>query len=155
MTSIDRSVILNRILPFIVLKVWFFSTTTGKDFCDCIISSMKGAIRRCCNEGCKILTAAGMHEALKVRQVKGSSAAVCEIDSGKKETKTKRINNFSFFLNFVYGKNGLHLSKFNLWNKLPKDIKSVDSFHTFKRRLLDFYDEKIVSYNLPSREGVS
>ena len=111
MTSIDRSVILNRILPFIVLKVWFFSTTTGKDFCDCIISSMKGAIRRCCNEGCKILTAAGMHEALKVRQVKGSSAAVCEIDSGKKETKTKRINNFSFFHNFVYGKNGLHLSK--------------------------------------------
>ena len=59
----------------------------------------------------KILTAAGMHEALKVRQVKGSSAAVCEIDSGKKETKTKRINNFSFFHNFVYGKNGLHLSK--------------------------------------------
>ena len=111
MTSIDRSVILNRILPFIVLKVWFFSTTTGKDFCDCIISSMKGAIRRCCNEGCKILTAAGMHEALKVRQVKGSSAAVCEIYSGKKETKTKRINNFSFFHNFVYGKNGLHLSK--------------------------------------------
>ena len=25
----------------------------------------------------------------------------------------------------------------------------------FKRRLLDFYDEKTVSYNLPSREGVS
>ena len=43
----------------------------------------------------------------------------------------------------------------NFWHKLPRDIKSVDSFHTFKRRLLDFYVDKTLSYNLPSREGVS
>ena len=60
---------------------------------------MKGAIRRYCNEGHNILTAAAMHEALKVRQVKGSSAAVCEIDSNRKEVKIKHINNFSFFHN--------------------------------------------------------
>ena len=52
-------------------------------------------------------------------------------------------------------KHSFYYRSINLWNKLPKDIKSVDSFHTFKRRLLDFYDEKTVSYNLPSREGVS
>ena len=54
-----------------------------------------------------------------------------------------------------YLKHSFYYRSINLWNKLPKDIKSVDSFHTFKRRLLDFYDEKTVSYNLPSREGVS
>ena len=43
----------------------------------------------------------------------------------------------------------------NFWNKLRTDIKSVDSFHTFKRRLLDFYDDETVSYNLPSSEGVN
>ena len=72
---------------------------------------MKGAIRRYCNEGHNILTAADMHEALKVRQVKGSSAAVCEIDSNRKEVKIKRLNNFSFFHNFAYEKDGLRLSK--------------------------------------------
>ena len=72
---------------------------------------MKGVIRRYCNEGHNILTAADMHEALKVRQVKGSSAAVCEIDSNRKEVKIKRLNNFSFFHNFAYEKDGLRLSK--------------------------------------------
>ena len=43
----------------------------------------------------------------------------------------------------------------NFWNKLPTHIKSVDTFHTFKRRFLDFYDDKTLSYNLPSSEGVS
>ena len=72
---------------------------------------MKGVIRRYCNEGHNILTAADMHEALKVRQVKGSSAAVCEIDSNRKEVKIKRLNNFSFFHNFAYEKDGRRLSK--------------------------------------------
>ena len=54
-----------------------------------------------------------------------------------------------------YLKHSFYYRSINLWNKLPRDIKSVDSFHIFKRRLLDFYDEKTVSYNLPSREGVS
>ena len=65
---------------------------------------MNGAIRRYCNEGHNILTAADMHEALKMRQVKGSSVAVGEIDSDRKEIKIKRINNFSFFHNFAYEK---------------------------------------------------
>ena len=43
--------------------------------------------------------------------MKGSSAAVGEIDSDRKEVKMKRINNFSFFHNFAYEKDGLRLSK--------------------------------------------
>ena len=43
--------------------------------------------------------------------MKGSSAAVGEIDSDRKEVNIKRINNFSFFHNFAYEKDGLRLSK--------------------------------------------
>ena len=41
----------------------------------------------------------------------GSSAAVCEIDSDKKQVKIKCIDNFSFFHNFATEKDGLRLSK--------------------------------------------
>ena len=54
-----------------------------------------------------------------------------------------------------YLKHSFYYRSLNFWNKLRRDIKRVDSFHTFKRRLLDFYDDKTLSYNLPSREGVS
>ena len=43
--------------------------------------------------------------------MKGSSAAVGEIDSDRKEVKIKRINNFSFFHNFAYENDSLRLSK--------------------------------------------
>ena len=72
---------------------------------------MKGAIRRHCNEGHNILIAFDMHEALKARQVKGSSSAVCELDRGMKELKVNRINNFSAFHNFSYDNEGLLLAK--------------------------------------------
>jgi len=54
-----------------------------------------------------------------------------------------------------YLKHSFYYRSIHSWNKLPTDIKSVDSFHTFKRRLLDFYDNKTLSYNLPGSEGVS
>ena len=79
--------------------------------CDRIISPMKGAIRRYCNEGHDIVRATDMHEALKMRQVNGSTAAVCELDRDSKEVKINRIRNFSSFHNFVYEKEGLRLSK--------------------------------------------
>ena len=83
----------------------------GKDVCDRIISPMKGAIRRYCNEGHDIMTASGMHEALKARQVKGSTAAVCEPTQSNQEVKVNRISNFSSFHNFSYEEEGLRLSK--------------------------------------------
>ena len=54
-----------------------------------------------------------------------------------------------------YLKRSFYYRSINFWNKLPRDIKSVDSFYTFERRLLDFYADNTLSYNLPSREGVS
>ena len=53
-----------------------------------------------------------------------------------------------------YLKHSFYYGSINFWNKLPTDIKSVATSRTFKRRLLD-YDNKTLSYDLPSSEGVS
>ena len=78
--------------------------------CDRIISPLKGAIRRYCHEGHDILTASDMYEALQARQVKGTTAAVCEIDRDQ-VLKVNRIINFSAFHNFKYDASGLLVSK--------------------------------------------
>ena len=54
-----------------------------------------------------------------------------------------------------YLKHSFYYRSINFWNKLPTDIKSVATSRTFKRRLLDYYDNKTLSYDLPSSEGVS
>ena len=54
-----------------------------------------------------------------------------------------------------YLKHSFYYRSINFWNKLPTDIKSVVTSRTFKRRLLDYYDNKTLSYDLPSSEGVS
>ena len=51
--------------------------------CDRIISPLKSALTRYCNEGNDILSASDMHRALEARKVKGTTAAVCEIDSNQ------------------------------------------------------------------------
>ncbi|PFX16736.1 hypothetical protein AWC38_SpisGene18980 [Stylophora pistillata] len=104
------SVTSNRSSPSLT-RYDFSEPQSGKDVCDRIISPMKWEICRYCNEGHKILTAADMHEALKVRQVKGSSVAVCELVSEREELRIKRINNFSFFHNFANEKGGLRFSE--------------------------------------------
>ena len=83
----------------------------GKDVCDRIISPIKGAIRRYCNEGHDILTASDMHEALKARQVKGTTAAVCQVSQTTHEIKVDRISNFSSFHNFFYEEERLRIVK--------------------------------------------
>lgn len=91
------------------------------------------------------MTASNMHEALKARQVKGSSAAVCELDRGGEEVKVNRISNFSAFHNFSYEQEGLRLSKvYNVgagtlipWSELivqkqgPLLLKEVDNYGFF------------------------
>ena len=72
--------------------------------------------------------------------------------------KTRNSSEFNYQIPHAkqnYLKHSFYYRSIDFWNKLPRDIKSVDSFHTFKRRLLDFYADKTLSYNLPSREGVS
>lgn len=106
MTGIDRSAILSKIPAFLILK-------QGKDVCDCIISPMKGAICRYCYEGHNILTTADMHNALEVREVKESPAAVCKIVSDRNDVKIKSINNFSFLSILPF--KGCSLSLKSLW----------------------------------------
>ena len=36
-----------------------------------------------------------------------------------------------------------------LWNKLPRDIKTVNSLHTFKSKLQLHYKRKLIEYSLP------
>ena len=45
-----------------------------------------------------------------------------------------------------YLKHSFYYRSINFWNKLPRDIKSVNSLHTFKRRFLDFCADKTLSY---------
>ncbi|PFX15900.1 hypothetical protein AWC38_SpisGene19864 [Stylophora pistillata] len=94
-----------------VMRYDFSEPQSGKDVCDLIISPMKWEICRYSKEGHNIFTAADMHEALKVRQVKGSSVAVYELVSEREELRMKRINNFSFFHNFANERGGLRFSK--------------------------------------------
>lgn len=86
------------------------------------------------------MTAAGMHEALKERQVK-----VCELDRGGEEVKVNRITNFSAFHNFSYEQEGLRVRKvYNIgagrlipWSELivqkqgPLQLKEVDNYGFF------------------------
>ena len=87
----------------------FLEPQFDKDVCDRIISPMKGAIRRYCNEGHDILKASDMREALKARQVKGTTAAVCQVSQTTREIKVDRISNFSSFHNFFMKKKGFAL----------------------------------------------
>ena len=98
-------------LAFCYFRYDFSEPQFGKDLCDRIISPLKGAIRRFCNEGNDILSASDMYKALQARPVKGTTAAVCEIEKDPKEFKTIRIKDFSAFHNFVYDEEGLCMSK--------------------------------------------
>ena len=102
-------------------------------------------MRRYCNEGHDITTASDMNEALKTRRVKGTSAAVCELDRSGEEVKVNRMNNFSAFHNFSYEDEGLRVSKVYgvgdgrliPWSELtiqkqgPMLLNEVDSFAFF------------------------
>ncbi|KAL9972105.1 hypothetical protein ACROYT_G018352 [Oculina patagonica] len=92
-----------------VLRYDFSEPQFGKDVCDRIISLLKGALRRYCDEGRDILTTSDMYQALQARQVKGTTAAVCELDYSQ-SIKVDRISNFSSFHNFSYEAEGVRVS---------------------------------------------
>ena len=79
----------------------FWEPQFGKDVYHRIIIPLKSAVRRYCNEGHDILSAADMHGALKARPVKGCTAAVCEVDRNDQEIKVNHISNFSTFHKFL------------------------------------------------------
>ena len=94
---------------------------------------MKGAIRRYCNEGHDVISAADMNRALKARPVKGCMAAVCELDRTGLEIEVNRIPNFSAFHNFAYEEDGLRMwkaydigqGKFEPWSDLDVQVPST------------------------------
>ena len=75
---------------------------------------------------------------------------------GRKKTRNSSELNYKIpHAKQNYLKHSFYYRSINFWNKLPTDIKSVATSRTFKRRLLDYYDNKTLSYDLPSSEGVS
>ena len=52
-----------------------------------------------------------MYKALQARPVKGTTAAVCEIEKDPEQFKAIRIQDFSLYHNFVYNEKGLCMSK--------------------------------------------
>ena len=81
----------------------------GKDVCDRILCPMKTCIRRYCNEGHDILTAADMKRALSERPVKGTSACVCVVDMTKKTLHVNKIEGFSKLHNVQFEEKGIRV----------------------------------------------
>ena len=81
----------------------------GKDICDRILCPMKAAIRTFCNEGHDILTANDMHIALKERQVKGTTAALCSVDESNKNAEVRKLEGFSKFHNVSFEFEGIRV----------------------------------------------
>ena len=81
----------------------------GKDICDRILCPMKAAIRTFCNEGHDIVEANDMHIALKERQVKGTTAAVCSVDESNKNAEVRKLEGFSKFHNFSFEFEGIRV----------------------------------------------
>ena len=89
----------------------FSEPQSGKDVCDKILCPMKGAIRRYCNEGHDILSAADMRTALEERPVQGCTAAVCRVNETKKDLEVKKLHQFSAMHSFPYETGGLRVCK--------------------------------------------
>ena len=82
-----------------------------KDICDRILCPMKAVIRTLtfCKEGHDILIANDMHIALKERQVKGTTAAVCSVDESNKNAEVRKLEGFSKFHNVSFEFEGIRV----------------------------------------------
>ena len=83
----------------------------GKDLCDRILCPLKASIRKFCNEGNDITTAAEMRNALKERPVKGTTASVNIVNTKANVLEVKRIQRFSALHNFCFEDNGVRVWK--------------------------------------------
>ena len=70
---------------------------------------MKTCIRRYCNEGHDILTAADMRRSLSERPVKGTSASVCVVDETKKTLEVNKIEGFRKLYNIQFEEKGIRV----------------------------------------------
>ena len=81
----------------------------SKDVCDRILCPMKSCIRRFCDEGHDILTAADMKRALSERPVIGTTACVCAVDETRKTLEVKKMVGFKRLHNFQFEEKGIRV----------------------------------------------
>ena len=126
---------LNGFLPLYLCRYDFSEPQFGKYVCDRIISPLKSALRRYCNEGNDIWSASDMHRALEARKAKGTTVAVSEIDSTKAAITADRMAGFSSYHNFSHQPEGIVVScacgigsgKLIKWNTLNIKCKSLST----------------------------
>lgn len=94
-----------------VIRYDFSEPQHGKDLCDRILCPMKASIRKFCNEGNDITTAAEMRNALKERPVKGTTASVNTVNKQAKELEVNKVEGFSAFHNFSFEDDGVRVWK--------------------------------------------
>ncbi|CAH3179941.1 unnamed protein product [Porites lobata] len=81
----------------------------SKDVCDRILCPMKSRIRRFCDEGHDIFTAADMKRALSERPVIGTIACVCAVDETTKTLEVKKMVGFKRLHNFQFEEKGIRV----------------------------------------------
>ena len=57
-----------------------------------------------------------MHIALKERQVKGTTAAVCSVEESNKNAEVRKLEGFSKFHNFSFEFEGIRVCYAMLWD---------------------------------------
>ncbi|CAB3977712.1 Retrovirus-related Pol poly [Paramuricea clavata] len=103
----------------------------GKDLCDRILCPLKTSIRKFCNEGNDITTAAQMRYALKERPVKGTTASVNIVNAEANKLEVMKLEGFSAFHNFCFECDGVRVWKaygigdgklipYGRWQKTPQ-----------------------------------
>ena len=97
------------------IDVWCYDYSEphyGKDVCDRILCPMKLCIRRFCEDGHNILTAANMKRALQSeRSVIGTIARICTVDETKKTSEVKKMEGFNRLHNFQFEEKGVHVCR--------------------------------------------
>ena len=89
----------------------FSEPPQGKVVCDRMLCPMNAAIRKYCAEGHDIIDVGAMHEALKERPVKGTTAAVAILDESSKILEVQKIKQFSGLYNSRYEESGISVWK--------------------------------------------
>ncbi|CAH3188966.1 unnamed protein product [Porites lobata] len=94
-----------------VARYDFSEPQLGKFVCDRVLCPKKAAVRKYCAEGHDITNEGAMHEALKERAVKGTTAAVAILDESSKILEVQKIKQFSESHNFRYEESGIRVWK--------------------------------------------
>ena len=89
----------------------FSEPQNGKDICDRLICPLKSAIKTYCNEGNDVVSARDMYTALREKPVKGVAACTGVIDESNNDLDIKKLEGFSKYHNFQYGRNHLKVWK--------------------------------------------